>query len=910
MKKSKFLVALACFGLLVTGCNKPAASSKATPASSSGAASTPASTPASIPASSNTPTSSVAPVEDKYYSQPFGYDEATKWEKGHEYKWTFALTKNYKKVTFAFGAQMSSSSHGGRSLYTNHEGASSDDKFESNEANDGTCRIVLKVNGVQQEITHDTYEEAGLTNTEINYFRVAEFAVNAGNVEVSMTTHAQTGYRLMLGGEARLYYKDSDESATPITPAFEGYNVNFVTEHCKVYVYEGKKYSATPTETNTTKAMDEDGNIIAYDANADVQPQVNFKVVCDEGYSVNATNISINPNDGFKNLKQNPAKNEDPAVDDDTIFRITKVQKDLTVTITPVQGEQAKGHKITFVPTHCQVKVYVGPKNADGTNLDTPEEGVYYARLKDAPYDIGFTTPQVNFEVVCEEGYEFIPTITEDKVDFVSFTAAEGIVGYNKFKANEDGTFNMTKIDTDLTITIAATAVAQPAQPKVVDFSLKTASHSAYNDVWEYGDVTVAGGANNNGGWAFVKMGGKAATISAADHPGTYIKTNAALDFSVGTVTIKYVGKCYNQDSEKATVKVEAYSDAALTTKVGETDAKEVPAITTNEGIEEVTYTFATAPAANMYYKVHFDIINTTTYNGVVALEKITFNPAQDAPAANEALPWYTEGKDNQAIHFEGAGIWTWVNYGTMGYADFNAFNAAKANIVAAYASEPAATVNEVVVSDDIAASKVCRVYIVLSAAYNTGVLTLKIPGADGKTYEGTLEFAAGVLSKINGQAAPHDHAWVEGTVAQNTDGKNVTPLSCSCGKVGAKMAMADYSSAEIDTGLKFKKNSNNTWKIIAPKAGKYEIRVSAKIDAVNVSHNLSESPVTCKVGETDVAVSTGTFSELGVGTSNVAEFVLVPEATFAQGENVFTLSQGSGGYRLTYGGNLVIVEL
>jgi len=289
---------------------------------------------------------------------------------------------------------------------------------------------------------------------------------------------------------------------------------------------------------------------------------------------------------------------------------------------------------------------------------------------------------------------------------------------------------------------------------------------------------------------------------------------------------------------------------------------------------------------------------------------KFSYVASGETPAANEALPWYTEGKDNQAIHFEGAGIWTWVNYGTMGYADFNAFNAAKANIVAAYASEPAATVNEVVVSDDIAASKVCRVYIVLSAAYNTGVLTLKIPGADGKTYEGTLEFAAGVLSKINGQAAPHDHAWVDGTVAQNTDGKNVTPLSCSCGKVGAKMAMADYSSAEIDTGLKFKKNSNNTWKIIAPKAGKYEIRVSAKIDAVNVGHNLSESPVTCKVGETDVAVSTGTFSELGVGTSNVAEFVLVPEATFAQGENVFTLSQGGGGYRLTYGGNLVIVEL
>ena len=165
-------------------------------------------------------------------------------------------------------------------------------------------------------------------------------------------------------------------------------------------------------------------------------------------------------------------------------------------------------------------------------------------------------------------------------------------------------------------------------QTKVVDFSAKLANHNAYNDTWAYGDVTVAGGANNNGQWAFVKMGGKSATISAATHPGTWIKTDAAVNYSVASITIKYVGKCYNQESEKATVKVESYSDAALATKVAETEAKEVPAITTNEGIEEVTYTFQAPQAANMYFKVCFDIINTTTYNGVVALEKVTFNAA------------------------------------------------------------------------------------------------------------------------------------------------------------------------------------------------------------------------------------------------------------------------------------------
>ena len=173
----------------------------------------------------------------------------------------------------------------------------------------------------------------------------------------------------------------------------------------------------------------------------------------------------------------------------------------------------------------------------------------------------------------------------------------------------------------------------EQVETRVIDFSAKTANHNSYGDTWTYGDATVAGGANNNGQWAFVKMGGKKDTITAEGHPGTWIKTDTATEYAVASVTIKYVGKCYNQDSEKATVKVESYSDAALATKVAETPAQEVAAITTNEGVNEVTYEFAAAQAANLYYKVCFDIVNTTTYNGVVALEKITFN-APEAPAA------------------------------------------------------------------------------------------------------------------------------------------------------------------------------------------------------------------------------------------------------------------------------------
>ena len=114
-------------------------------------------------------------------------------------------------------------------------------------------------------------------------------------------------------------------------------------------------------------------------------------------------------------------------------------------------GEQAKGYKITFNTTNCTVKVYVGPKNADGTNIDTPEDGVYYARIKDSPYDIGYTTPQLNFEVVCETGFTFTATPDENnKVDFI-------VGDYNKF-SDKGGYYNLTKIASDLTITIVAVA--------------------------------------------------------------------------------------------------------------------------------------------------------------------------------------------------------------------------------------------------------------------------------------------------------------------------------------------------------------------------------------------------------------------------------------------------------------------
>ena len=296
-----------------------------------------------------------------------------------------------------------------------------------------------------------TYDDNGLAPTKRTYLTFKTINLKAGENIISIRQQSQSN-RLLFGGEVKIVYTGD---AKPVTP-FPGYDVTFTVEHCKVLVFNTKAYETeTPVETLSCKARDEEGNIVAYDPeDIELQPQVSFKVVCDEGYSVTVNNVTISPRENYKNLKQNP----DNVEGQENIFRATKIQGDITIAIVAQAGEQAKGYKIQFVTTHCSVKVYVGPKNADGTNLDTPEDGYYYARAKDGTYEISYTTPQINFEVVCDEGYEFVPVITDNKVDFITHpdTTKDG---YNKF-SDKGGYFNLTKIDDNLVITITATAIA------------------------------------------------------------------------------------------------------------------------------------------------------------------------------------------------------------------------------------------------------------------------------------------------------------------------------------------------------------------------------------------------------------------------------------------------------------------
>ena len=270
--------------------------------------------------------------------------------------------------------------------------------------------------------------------------------------------------------------KGCGQTKTEAIPKVDGYTVNFTLgEHCKLYIFRTQQYETeTPTEATTCKARDENGEIVEYDpADKLLQPQVSFKVVCDDGYTFNgglaeggeAKAKDIDYITGTYNKIKNIGNG---------IFRITKVQTNLAVTITPVvdSGEVILGNKVEFVTAHCSVKVYVGPKDRDGGAV-LDEGPDYYTRGKNAPYGYTASSGQLNFEVVPETGYKFVdeidPEATKQEKDApLSYICCED---YNKIVKEAENVYRVTGISKDIAIKLRCIPEAgEPTTGHVVTF--------------------------------------------------------------------------------------------------------------------------------------------------------------------------------------------------------------------------------------------------------------------------------------------------------------------------------------------------------------------------------------------------------------------------------------------------------
>jgi len=163
------------------------------------------------------------------------------------------------------------------------------------------------------------------------------------------------------------------------------------------------------------------------------------------------------------------------------------------------------------------------------------------------------------------------------------------------------------------------------------DFTLKSANSSAYNNTWAYGTSwSVFGGANNGGGWAYVKFGGKSTTL-ATSNP-TYVNNVSAMGSAISKVSISLIVGTLPTGSGVNSFGVKVYSDAARTTLI---DTSSLSSLT--KPTAPIAYDFAPSAAyqaANStiewptasYYQVYFDCTNTSsTNNGIIWVDKVQF---------------------------------------------------------------------------------------------------------------------------------------------------------------------------------------------------------------------------------------------------------------------------------------------
>ena len=179
----------------------------------------------------------------------------------------------------------------------------------------------------------------------------------------------------------------------------------------------------------------------------------------------------------------------------------------------------------------------------------------------------------------------------------------------------------------DYTAQFSATLKPQPAcDPVVCDFTKKANGHSAYNDKWTYDDNwEIFGGANNNNGWDYVKMGGKSATLSSANP--VYIVNKSAFDCEIASVKVTFPAGSFSKSGMSCNSwGVKVYSDLACTQLLYTVNGGTI----SNSAAELTIEAQENEPwSAGCAIQVYWDLANTSSTNGIVLVSKIEYIPAQ-----------------------------------------------------------------------------------------------------------------------------------------------------------------------------------------------------------------------------------------------------------------------------------------
>ena len=328
-------------------------------------------------------------------------------------------------------------------------------------------------------------------------------------------------------------------------------------------------------------------------------------------------------------------------------------------------------------------------------------------------------------------------------------------------------TVTMTVNGKDYTDSIEVTVTA--AQATIVPLELGTGSYILGNQVFTYIDTTSTGKTAAE----IVALGLAEATLSGINNTiqsnelqspnaNTFRIYSPMANGAVGltdafTLTYDFRDNVNNTIYRSVThwnggkVDTEIHLEAA-SFSVEEGDDLEVTASKASWLEGNATFAFASSNNAVFTVAANGNVATVTgvaegSANLVVTMtigdDEYTMSKqiAVSAAGVEHLIVWYTEGEGNQRNHWDGAGVWMWVDYGAMGYDGFASFSAQKSNMTV--------TCNKTgirveLISDDIPAKHACRVYLVANAAESTSVITMTIPDANGVTCTGSITFVDG----------------------------------------------------------------------------------------------------------------------------------------------------------------------
>ncbi len=189
-----------------------------------------------------------------------------------------------------------------------------------------------------------------------------------------------------------------------------------------------------------------------------------------------------------------------------------------------------------------------------------------------------------------------------------------------------------------------------------VDFTTKSVSHANYTDTWDYAGWSIYGAANNNAGWAYVRVGGKStASVKTSSF------TSPIINAEISSITLTAINTASGSSFTMDNITLKVASDANFTTIVDEVSNVAVATAMT------FVPTSGTSWAANSYYKLEFNWSSTTTSNRGMDVEKVELFAATTSSVATPEFSLssgtYTEAQNVEiTCATEGATIYYTTN--------------------------------------------------------------------------------------------------------------------------------------------------------------------------------------------------------------------------------------------------------